>query len=452
MGTQQGACLYNLPLPPPPPQPSTPSSQAASGASQQYTKAAAPQQSQQFPQPQAAQSPAQQQNVQQQQQQQQQQQATIPQAMPQYEQVKQQQHYAQQYHNPQQYAQYQQAYAYPQSSGYYAQSAAAPAYSQANYAAAQQSHQQNYNAYSQAAYYQNYYAHYQQPQVQWGVGAPTGKKKALLVGINYLGHRRGRLSGCINDVKKIYNFIVQKYNFPSQSIRILTDDQRNPAGLPTRRNIIDGIRWLVMGAAPGDSLVFHFSGHGGQVEDLDGDESDGLDETIMPMDYHTAGHIIDDDLNDLLVKPLPAGVRLLALMDCCHSGTGLDLPYTHQIPGEKPTKQKLDKQAKKQRKAIKKKRKKMGFTGQVQYFPSDVIMFSGCRDDQTSADTNMGGESTGAMSYAFSHVLSRKPQITYEQLLIEMRKLLAGGAGRRFNQVPQMSASRPFNMNTWFYL
>jgi hypothetical protein len=51
------------------------------------------------------------------------------------------------------------------------------------------------------------------------------------------------------------------------------------------------------------------------------------DETILPTDYKRAGQIVDDELNEKLVKPLMAGVTLHALMDCCHSGTALDLPY-----------------------------------------------------------------------------------------------------------------------------
>lgn len=47
----------------------------------------------------------------------------------------------------------------------------------------------------------------------------------------------------------------------------------------------------------------------------------------MPTDYKQAGQIVDDELNERLVKPLLPGVTLHALMDCCHSGTVLDLPY-----------------------------------------------------------------------------------------------------------------------------
>lgn len=78
----------------------------------------------------------------------------------------------------------------------------------------------------------------------------------------------------------------------------------------TRENILRACQWLVAGAAPNDSLFFHYSGHGGKVEDLNGDEDDGYDETIYPVDHERSGQIIDDILHDLLVKPLPQGCRL----------------------------------------------------------------------------------------------------------------------------------------------
>lgn len=70
------------------------------------------------------------------------------------------------------------------------------------------------------------------------------------------------------------------------------------------------MHWLVEGAQATDSLFFHFSGHGGQTKDIDGDEEDALDEgtkhciqmfhrlrifpVIYPLDFERKGHIVDD--------------------------------------------------------------------------------------------------------------------------------------------------------------
>uniref|UniRef100_U9TNU4 Peptidase C14 caspase domain-containing protein n=1 Tax=Rhizophagus irregularis (strain DAOM 181602 / DAOM 197198 / MUCL 43194) TaxID=747089 RepID=U9TNU4_RHIID len=95
------------------------------------------------------------------------------------------------------------------------------------------------------------------------------------------------------------------------------------------------MRWLVHDARPNDSFFFHFSGHGGQAQDLDGDEDDGYDETIMPSDFQKNGQIIDDIMHDIMVKPLPCGVRLMAIFDdSCHSGTALDLPFIYSTQGK----------------------------------------------------------------------------------------------------------------------
>jgi hypothetical protein len=67
------------------------------------------------------------------------------------------------------------------------------------------------------------------------------------------------------------------------------------------------------------------TGHGGKLRDDDGDEKDGYDETMVPLDYESAGQIRDDDLFNTLVGPMPKGVTMTVVMDCCHSGTVLDL-------------------------------------------------------------------------------------------------------------------------------
>jgi len=74
-------------------------------------------------------------------------------------------------------------------------------------------------------------------------------------------------------------------------------------------------------------------GHGGQTKDLDGDEPDGYDEVIYPVDFRQNGHITDDEMHRIMVRPLQAGVRLTAIFDSCHSGTALDLPYIYSTQG-----------------------------------------------------------------------------------------------------------------------
>ncbi|KAH9922517.1 uncharacterized protein B0H18DRAFT_514472 [Fomitopsis serialis] len=63
------------------------------------------------------------------------------------------------------------------------------------------------------------------------------------------------------------------------------------------------MRNLLEGAQAGDHFVFHFSGHGDQVPNLDGTEDDGLDEIIWPVDVElapdgtVAGNFIKDDVS-----------------------------------------------------------------------------------------------------------------------------------------------------------
>eukprot|EP01101_Sappina_pedata_P009866 TRINITY_DN597_c0_g1_i2.p1 TRINITY_DN597_c0_g1~~TRINITY_DN597_c0_g1_i2.p1 ORF type:complete len:368 (+),score=57.83 TRINITY_DN597_c0_g1_i2:23-1105(+) len=121
---------------------------------------------------------------------------------------------------------------------------------------------------------------------------PNPRKKALLIGINYF-QTKYELKGCINDVKTIKQYIKQHgYIESPESMCVLTDDNRNAQ--PLRKNIIEACKWLVHDARPGDKLFFHYSGHGGTEEDKNGDEEDGYDETIMPLDFKKAGQIIDD--------------------------------------------------------------------------------------------------------------------------------------------------------------
>lgn len=105
--------------------------------------------------------------------------------------------------------------------------------------------------------------------VSFGNGAPqgynfqysrcTGKRKALLIGINYFG-QKGQLRGCINDVKNMSTYLNQNFGYAREDMVLLTDDQQNPMSQPTKANILRAMHWLVKDAQPNDSLFFHYSG------------------------------------------------------------------------------------------------------------------------------------------------------------------------------------------------
>lgn len=137
----------------------------------------------------------------------------------------------------------------------------------------------------------------------------SGKRKALLIGINYFG-QKGQLRGCINDVKNMSKFLHDRFNYKWDDMVILTDDQQNPRSQPTKQNILTAMHWLVKDAQPNDSLFFHYSGHGGQTKDLDGDEGDGYDETIYPVDFRYAGHIVDDEMHRIMYARRAARFRI----------------------------------------------------------------------------------------------------------------------------------------------
>jgi hypothetical protein len=228
----------------------------------------------------------------------------------------------------------------------------------------------------------------------------------------------------------VKRFLTSNWGYKNGDIVMLVDDTNNLRQMPTRQNILDAMRWLVKDAHPHDALFFHYSGHGGQVPDKDGDEVDGLDEVIYPVDYKKAGLIIDDEMHRIMVKSLPAGCRLTAIFDSCHSGTALDLPYIYhsngRLKGAQTTQRALAEKA----------------------TNADVISFSGCRDDQTSADTSQSGMAVGAMSYAFVKSLTRNPVQSYQELLKSVRDILK----QHYQQKPQLSSSHPIDTNLRFII
>ncbi|KAJ6794524.1 putative metacaspase-1 [Iris pallida] len=288
----------------------------------------------------------------------------------------------------------------------------------------------------------------------WPASYPSvrGKKRAVLCGVNYTG-RSYELKGTVNDVNCMRYLLCQQFGFVEESILVLTEEERDPNRIPTKENIRAAMRWLVHRSGWGDSLVFHFSGHGSQKVDGGGDrdEVDGLDETLCPLDYEANGMILDDEINEALVRPIPRGAKLHALIDACHSGTMLDLPYLCRINNRSGCFQWEEQKPP----LWKDKGTSGGF----------AVCISGCDDHQTSADTTALSRSTttGAMTYSFIHALENEPGTTYGRMLTNMRSVIRGAdtsmhktshiasfVKRMFNcgltQEPQLSSSEMFDI------
>ena len=261
-------------------------------------------------------------------------------------------------------------------------------------------------------------------------------RRALLIGCNYAG-TNSQLNGCINDINNIHNFLKLQHNFKEKEITMLSDHVGAPHNkLPTRANIITAINEFVKGIPKSGRclLFFHYSGHGSYTVDLNGDESDRRDETIVPLDYHTHGMIKDDDLKLLLVDPLPSNVDLFCLMDACHSGSGLDLRYECRVRRIGRTK----------KYSIKDNRGTANSN-------ANVILISGCNDKQTSADAFIKGKYQGAMTWGFLHIQqnNKYQPVTYKKLITEMQDLLRNNG---YTQIPQLSSGKYIELTDFYQL
>ena len=254
-------------------------------------------------------------------------------------------------------------------------------------------------------------------------------KRALLIGINYVGTNFA-LNGCINDVNNM-EILLRTYGY-TEFIK-LTDETIIK---PTYGAIMNGINDLIKGTKKGDTLVFHYSGHGSLLKDTNGDELTGYDSSIVPLDYVERGVILDDQLKQILCDKVPVGVNLFGLMDCCHSGSSFDLRYLYN-DSSRPIK------------AIKRgdpfntndwslrqmitDNKKCSLTG------GNVIMMSGCTDIQESADAYMNGKYGGALTNCFIETLKVTNKPKWKMLLkdVKCRLILKG-----FPQNPQLSCGQ----------
>lgn len=281
-------------------------------------------------------------------------------------------------------------------------------------------------------------------------------KKALLVGINYTG-TKFRLNGCINDVISVRKMLVDNMGFLKQNIVIMTDNHKGNLK-PTYSNILIQIDKLVQNLDTHDIVYFHYSGHGTQIIDMNGDEKDGMDECLVPLDYYNKNFILDDQLRERLVNKIPRGAYLIGVLDCCNSGSGFDMRFVvKQITKEEVERINMDEFS-----SVYKFLKHILISGRYRkrvvttFFleldetkkttEGTIIMLSGCSENQTALDVNDGLVSGGALTLAF---IKSMEETNYSPSCSELLKLVRNKVKNDYKstQVPQLSFGRSSNID-----
>lgn len=244
-------------------------------------------------------------------------------------------------------------------------------------------------------------------------------KSALLFGLNYLGNPDAELAGCINDAKNLQQLLLDHFDYKLSEICLCTDET---AVKPTRNMILRTLKELAVWTQKNghvDQVFISYSGHGTYVEDGSSDEKDGRDECIVPLDYNQRGSgVIRDDEITAILKLFHKDTDVIILIDACHSGTMVDMPYRY-ISGNK-----------------------YAIENDSQ-FDSRIILISGCADDEKSQEVwsfNDQKKITGIMTSSFIHALKEHSfDVTCWKLIKYMNEYLKKNG---YTQKPQFSTSK----------
>jgi hypothetical protein len=265
------------------------------------------------------------------------------------------------------------------------------------------------------------------------------QKHALLVGVGDHIYPVNNLRGPKNDVPAMQKLLIEKYGFKPENIEILQDANA------TRSNIIAAFeRGLIAPVSERDLALFYFTGHGTQVTDYSGDESDKRDEAFLPYDGRTISTLLVDDDLDRLINRIKTR-NVVVILDACHSGTGTrglarpkrvtakDLGI-EDAPAPEPSNHKNHKAAKEL---------------------ANALVITAAREDQIAADYPFLFQASDKSANANMGVLTyyllqeawgdQNNELTYEALTERVRTQLENNG---FGQTPQIEgvSESPFLM------
>lgn len=246
-------------------------------------------------------------------------------------------------------------------------------------------------------------------------------KVARLFGLNYAQCESGELRGCHNDITNFKRFLTNECGYSQENVHAFNDQEHKEQ--TCKQGLLINLDNLAKKTWKEDisECIISYSGHGAQVKDYSGDETDGCDECLVPWDYASNGVILDDTLRGIFCEFNPK-TRVIFICDACHSGSMSDARYQYftNLAGN------FNK-----------------VENQTYYeFPCDFISISGCRDKQTSADAynvNSQLKYTGALTSCLLQVLEKNKNLQLKYVMAELNCLLHE---KGFKQKPVVSSSK----------
>ena len=238
--------------------------------------------------------------------------------------------------------------------------------------------------------------------------AKSQRKRAFMVGIsNYdsalTGYQWNNING-LNDIMLLSPKLKQQ----GFQITTVLDEQA------TYDTITKQLSSFISQSKAGDIVYLHFSTHGQPIEDISGDETDGWDEAIIPIDaykdykkgfYEGEKHLLDDQLNTYLKElRLKIGTKglIYVVIDACHAGTasrgndeitrGTYVGFTKNNKVFRPSKDNTS-----------------HYSIRHQAKQADLVCFEACRADQVNTEVRVNGIQYGSLSFHLAKVLSKTP-------------------------------------------
>lgn len=269
-------------------------------------------------------------------------------------------------------------------------------------------------------------------------------KRALVIGINNypLLAARHRLHGCVNDAKLMAHLIHEHYGFPTDNINVLLNERA------TRDRILAAFDALVEQARGGDSILIHYSGHGSQMTDREGDEPDGMDETIVPHDSGRRPHpnrdITDDEIYARLLRLTDKTQNVTLVFDSCHSGTITRDPFGSGSRWVEPDDRPVEELPPSPVEGLEMNwrgaaARDLGASG---WLPLDkrYVLLAGCRDEESAYEFKVEADGEEVTHGAFTYFLSREliraePGTTYRDVFERICHLVAAQFPRQHPQI-----------------